>query len=113
MMLGKFPSCPALEIPGLDVRDCAAIHIQAMENIEKVDGESYIASSRSMSFKELGTILNEEFGKYGYKIATKEMSNCMFNIACLMNKEMRQMKAYHRKKVDLQHHKLAKAIGFD
>ena len=95
------------------MRDCAAIHILAMENIDKTDGESYIASNRSISFMEMGITLDEEFGKYGYKIPTKEMSNCMFNMACMMNKSMRMLKPLYRKKLDLQNFKLAKAIGFD
>ena len=40
------------------------------------------------------------------------MSNCMFNMACMLNKSMRQMKPYYRKKVDLQNLKIEKAIGF-
>ena len=87
MLMGKFPSCPAVEIPSLDVRDCAKIHVLAMEKIDIANGESYVASSRSTSFLEIGKILHEEFGKYGYKIPTKEMSNCMFHVGCMMNSE--------------------------
>ena len=89
MMMGKFPACPAIELPSIDVRDCAKIHVLAMQKLDIANGQSYIASSRSSGFLELGITLDDEFGKYGYKIPTKEMSNCMFNMACMFNKGMR------------------------
>lgn len=59
MLNGKFPACPAIEIPAIDVRDCGKLHALAMENIDACNGESYVCSDRSLSFLELGITLHD------------------------------------------------------
>ena len=44
-------------MPAIDIRDVAKYHIQAMEQIDRFDGEIILLSSRTIPFIEIAHIL--------------------------------------------------------
>lgn len=53
-----FPELPILEVPAIDVRDAAKLHIQALENISTLKGKRVILNNRSVSLLEIGIALS-------------------------------------------------------
>lgn len=66
--------------PGVDVRDAAIAHIRALE-VEEAKNQRIIIVGQNFWFKEMAEILNNHFGKYGYKIKTGEIKLWMLKVA--------------------------------
>ncbi|MEM7730390.1 MAG: NAD-dependent epimerase/dehydratase family protein [Pseudomonadota bacterium] len=60
MMNGDFPAVPKLAFPVVDVRDCAAIHVAAMDATGAA-GRRLIAAGETLSFARIGEILETEY----------------------------------------------------
>jgi len=60
MMIGKFPRAPKVGVPLIDVRDCAAIHVQAM-TAEAAGGRRLLATGQTLWFKEIASVLKEAY----------------------------------------------------
>ena len=70
---GTSPGIIDTTIPIVDVREVAEIHLKAMFT-DNAEGQRYICSSKNVSFKEIVSILKNEFEKYGYEIADKVLT---------------------------------------
>jgi len=80
MFRREFPGVPKICWDVIDVRDCALAHVRALEKPES-DGKRYILASGPMWMREMGQILQGEFGKYGYRFNADEMRYCTVKIA--------------------------------
>jgi dihydroflavonol-4-reductase len=56
--LGKYPMVPNVSIGFTDVRDCAEMHVRALE---KESNQRYLIVTESMFFSDLGKLIQEEF----------------------------------------------------
>jgi dihydroflavonol-4-reductase len=70
MLEGKWPSCPAIYFPVVDVRDCADAHLKALE---AKPFERYALVSETLKLSEQGEIIRKEFEPMGYKVTHKDM----------------------------------------
>ena len=60
MFAGEFPRVPKLAFPIIDVRDCAAIHVAAME-VKNAGGRRLIAAGETLWFKNIADILRSAY----------------------------------------------------
>jgi len=88
LISGKMPMVPQAGIVMSDVRDVAAIHVQALEN-EKANGKRFIVTTeRAYSFQELAQILKSN----GYdKVSTKLAPTFLLKFIANFDAEMKGM----------------------
>ena len=60
MFSGEFPRVPKLAFPIIDVRDCAAIHVAAME-AKDAGGRRLMAAGETLWFKDVADILRRAY----------------------------------------------------
>ena len=70
MFSGDFPVLPKIAYPIIDVRDCAAIHVSAMDK-PKAAGRRLVAGADSLWFKDIADILREAYPVARYPQAEK------------------------------------------
>jgi len=88
LIAGEMPMIPNAGIVMSDVRDIAAIHVQALEN-ESANGKRFIVTTeRPYSFQELAQILKSN----GYsKVSTRLAPTFLLKIMANFNAEMKGM----------------------
>jgi dihydroflavonol-4-reductase len=91
LITGKMPMLPKAAINMSDVRDIAAIHVQALEN-DKANGKRFIvATEKSHSFVEIAHILKAK----GYsKVSTKEAPNFLLKIMSNFSDDLKGMRPF-------------------
>ena len=77
---GKVPGVAKMQAPMVDVRDAAIAHIKAIE-APGAKNQRIIIVGYNIWFKEMAEILNDHFGKWGYKIKTGEIKLWMLKVA--------------------------------
>lgn len=60
MLDGSMPACPQLYFPLIDIRDVAALHVDALTN-PNTGGQRCIAAVETLSVSELGKLLKKSF----------------------------------------------------
>ena len=77
IMMGEMPGLPKIQMPVVDVRDCATAHLEACLR-EEANGKRFILAERDAWFTEYGPLLHAKFGHRGYTgITTGEISKCL------------------------------------
>jgi len=84
---GAYPAVPPVSYPVVDVRDVAALHIRAFETPE-TGGRRLIASSDTLSLKEIAEILIETNPNRAKKIPKRELSALIVRIAALFDRNL-------------------------
>ncbi len=79
-LMAKVPGVAKMMAPMVDVRDAAVAHIKAIEK-EAAKNQRIIIVGANIWFKEFAEILNNHFGKYGYKVKTGEIKFWMLKVA--------------------------------
>lgn len=79
-MMGKVPGVAKMMFPLVDVRDAALAHLKAIE-VEEAKNKRIIVVGANIWFKEMAEILNDHFGKWGYKVKTGEIKLWMLKVA--------------------------------
>ena len=72
LLSGKIPALPDINMVLVDVHDVVAVHRAAMERPEAA-GKRYLAAAETISFKEIATIVKEEFQDQGYGVSLISM----------------------------------------
>lgn len=80
MLMGKVPGVAKMMAPMVDVRDAALAHVRAIES-PTAGNKRIIIVGKNIWFKELAEILNDHFGKNGYKVKTGEIKFWMLKVA--------------------------------
>lgn len=83
---GKLPAVPRMAMSMVDVRDVAALHVDAMTN-PKAAGTRCIASEGTYWMSDVGTMLRPAFP--GRRIPTTELPNWVIRIVALFDKDVR------------------------
>lgn len=86
---GKIPALPKLAISIVDVRDVAALHVDAMTN-PAAGGQRCIASEQTLSMAQIGWLLRPAFP--GRRIPTAEIPNWLVDIAGMFSRAVRENK---------------------
>jgi nucleoside-diphosphate-sugar epimerase len=86
---GKLPALPRLTMSAVDVRDVAALHVDAMSNPDAA-GQRCIASVGAYSMRELADMLRPAFP--GRRIPRAQIPNWLVDFAALFNRALRDNK---------------------
>ena len=84
MMDGSMPAMPKIGFETVDVRSVADAHIKAFEN-QKANGNRYLCANGYLTFKDIATILRNEYPKK--KIPSKELPNFLVKFFSFFDKE--------------------------
>ena len=97
MVTKKMNMVPCIEIPLVDVRDVAKIHISALEHGK--DGRRYIATNFSgHPLMNINNLLKFELQDYNYKFAEKEMGYFFMWLRSLVNPHFKEMLPAYKKR---------------
>ena len=86
LMDGKLPAVPKLAMSAVDVRDVAALHIDAMTN-PAAGGQRCIASEGTYWMSDIGRMLRPAFPER--RIPTGELPNWLIRIVALFDRDVR------------------------
>lgn len=81
---GKYPGCPRLSFPVVDVRDVAQAHRLAMES-DAASGGRYLAASGAVWFKDLMQPIRDSLGEQARKVPTRELPNFMVKLVAIFD----------------------------
>lgn len=83
---GRLPAVPKLVMSVVDVRDVAALHVDAMTN-PKAGGQRCIASEGTYSMAEMGEMLRPAFPDR--RVPTGELPNWLLRLVALFDRDVR------------------------
>jgi dihydroflavonol-4-reductase len=81
---GKYPGCPRLSFPVVDVRDVARVHRLALES-DAPSGARYLATSGSVWFRDLMRPIKDSLGERARKVPTRELPDFMIKMVALFD----------------------------
>lgn len=93
LLSGKVPACPDVGFCLVDTRDCAALHVLALEApADAIRGERFIASSGPF-FKiiDVARVLRERLGPDARKVPTRVMPNWLVRLMARFMPPLRQL----------------------
>ena len=92
MLSGGIPRAPKRSIAIIDVRDCAALHVNAMTN-EKAGGQRLLGTREGMWLKDLGQILAVAYPDLK-KLPVKDMPNAVVKFMGLFDDRLKMVIPY-------------------
>lgn len=87
MLAGKMPALPNVGMGTVDSRDLADIHIRAMHSPDAA-GQRFIASGDFLWFRDMATILKDNFGSQAQKVSLRRMPDWLFRFLGLFNAQI-------------------------
>ena len=81
---GKYPGCPRLSFPVVDVRDVALAHRLALES-EAACGGRFLATSGAVWFKDLMRPIKDSLGARGRKVPTRELPDFLVKLVSIFD----------------------------
>lgn len=109
MMSGKDPFAPPMELPLVDVRDVAMMHVAAID-LEAARGERYSATSETLRFAEMCQMLKE--WDPSLKTATKEAPVWLLRVLALFMADVRLVVSNLGRNLAVSGTKAEAAFGF-
>ena len=88
MLKGKFPGCPRLGWPVVDVRDVAALHIAAMETPE-ANGHRFLCADDFMWLRDIAQVLREHLPDRHTQIPARTLPDFLVRLIGLFNHQVR------------------------
>ncbi|KFB10975.1 NAD-dependent epimerase/dehydratase family protein [Nitratireductor basaltis] len=88
LMKGKLPGAPRMNIPCVDVRDVAAIHVEAMRAAD-AGGKRHPVSSANLSILRMSDTLRSAFPDYADKLPKRELPDWMVRLYSRFDKQTR------------------------
>jgi dihydroflavonol-4-reductase len=85
---GKYPGCPKLSLPVVDVRYVATAHRLALETSDPTGGR-YLTVSGAVWFKDLMLPIKARLGERARKVPTKELPNFAVRLFALFDRGTR------------------------
>lgn len=83
---GKLPAVPRLSMSVVDVRDVAALQLDAMTNRE-AGGQRCVAAVETVSMRELGQLLRPAFPER--RVPTAQLPNWLIRVVALFDRDVR------------------------
>jgi dihydroflavonol-4-reductase len=87
-MSGAYPGTARISWFLVDVRDVASAHLAAMIN-PRANGNRYICASEFIWLTDVAKLLNENFGKRGYKVSTLQFPDWLVKFYALLDKSVK------------------------
>jgi len=88
LLSGSVPALPRLSFGFVDVRDVAALQVNAMEAVS-AGGKRYIASAGSLSFKAAADALRQALPERADKLPRRELPDWLARLLALFNADLR------------------------
>lgn len=112
MMMGKGPSAfPRFYFGMCDVRETARMHVEAIDKGKS--GERYaLTNYEPVHHMILTKGLKEKYGKYGYKVRTKELGGCALWTFGLFNKDAKYFYRTMDRRIYISNEKIKKDLGY-
>jgi nucleoside-diphosphate-sugar epimerase len=88
-MMNEIKAIPNIYVHCVDVKDCSLAHLRAIERPEAANQRLILSPELSITFLELGTILDQSLkaSGYNYNISLRTVSNWVLGIASLFSSE--------------------------
>ena len=90
MLTGRVPALPRIGFSIVDVRDLAALHIQAMRAPEAA-GQRFLGVGDFLWMEDMAKLLRDQFGQQASKVPTRRLPDFILRIAALFQNEARFM----------------------
>ena len=85
---GKYPGCPRLNFPCVDVRDVAKMHRLALET-DQPSGGRYLAVSGSAWFKDMMVPIKAQLGAAAQKVPVRELPDFLIKLIAVFDSSAR------------------------
>ena len=109
-MRGKYPGCPALSFPCVDVRDVGKMHRLALETAEPSGGR-YVAVSESAWFVDMMRPIKAKLGVAAKKVPTFQLPNFVIRIIAIFDPSARGIVSELGRMVTIDNSRTRKALG--
>ena len=86
---GKYPACPRLSFPCVDVRDVAKMHRLALET-DAPTGGRYLAVSESIWMLDMARAIKASLGEVARKVPTRPMPDWVLRLVAIFDPVARQ-----------------------
>jgi nucleoside-diphosphate-sugar epimerase len=91
MLAGRVPGCPRLSFGVVDVRDVAALHLNAMTH-PAAKGERFLAVAGDfLSMLEIARVLRRRLGAAARRTPTRELPDWLVHVAALWDPAVKQI----------------------
>jgi nucleoside-diphosphate-sugar epimerase len=111
LMRRELPACPRIGFATVDVRDVALAHRLATE-VPEAAGHRFIAAGEHVWMQDIGRILAEEFGPYGFRPPTGNLPYALMWLVARFDKSVRLVLQYVGKKETVSHGKALQMLGW-
>lgn len=109
---GKYPGCPRLYFPYVDVRDIAKMHRLALETSEPSGGR-YLGVAGVASFKEMMVPIKAQLGDEARKVPTRELPDFLIKLIGIFDSAARGIVPDLGKVMTVDNSRTRKALGMD
>ena len=112
-MRGKYPGCPALSFPCVDVRDIGKMHRLALETAEPTGGR-YVGVSESAWFVDMTRAIKAKLDKADTKkVPTMQLPNFVIRLIAVFDKSARRIVPSLGKMVPMDNSRTRAALGME
>jgi dihydroflavonol-4-reductase len=111
-MRGKYPGCPRLYFPAVDVRDIAKMHRLALETSEPSGGR-YLGVSEVASFREMMIPIKSKLGDKARKVPVRELPNFVIKLIAIFDPAARAVVPDLGKIMQVDNGRTRKVLGMD
>lgn len=82
LLTRALPGCPDLGFALVDVRDVAAVHVQALTHAAAA-GRRFIVAGEHTSMREIAEVLGRNFGPRGFEVPTRRLPSWLIKVMAL------------------------------
>jgi dihydroflavonol-4-reductase len=93
MLHGKVPALPPVSLQLVDVRDLAALHIEALMQPAAI-GQRYLAANQTLSLRDIAHILQSR--PEGYRVSARQLPVWLFGLLARVSADMGALYALRR-----------------
>jgi dihydroflavonol-4-reductase len=109
---GKYPGCPRLYFPYVDVRDIAKMHRIALETSDPSGGR-YLGVAGVASFKQMMIPIKAQLGEKAKKVPVRELPDFLIKLIGLFDPAARGIVPDLGKVMKVDNSRTRKALGMD
>jgi dihydroflavonol-4-reductase len=109
---GKYPGCPRLYFPCVDVRDIAKMHRLALETAEPSGGR-HMGVAEVASFREMMIPIKEKLGEAARKVPVRELPNFVIRLIGIFDPAARGIVQELGKIAQVDNSRTRKTLGME
>ena len=110
-LVGKYPALPRLDFAIVDVRDVAAMHVEAL-TAPQAAGERFICADAPMWLKDIGRVLYDRFPEYRRRLPTRELPDFVVRLGALFDATLKAAVPDLGKPLRVSNQKAQALLGF-